>query len=73
MKNSIEKLQTNITEIELQPDEYIHESEHLIYCSRCHTPRQSRHIFSGKVFLPPVRCKCQQEIFEKGESESLIK
>lgn len=73
MKNSIEKLQTNITEIELQPDEYIHESEHLIYCSRCHTPRQSRHIFSGKVFLPPVRCKCQQEIFEKEEAQKKLR
>ncbi len=73
MKNSIEKLQTNITEIELQPDEYIHESEHLIYCSRCHTPRQSRHIFSGKVFLPPVRCKCQQEIFEEEEAQRKLR
>ena len=73
MKNSIEKLQINITEIELQPDEYIHESEHLIYCSRCHTPRQSRHIFSGKVFLPPVRCKCQQEIFEEEEAQRKLR
>lgn len=73
MKNSIEKLQTNITKIELQPDEYIHESEHLIYCSRCHTPRQSRHIFSGKVFLPPVRCKCQQEIFEEEEAQRKLR
>lgn len=73
MKNSIEKSQTNIAEIELQPDEYIHESEHLIYCSRCHTPRQSRHIFSGKVFLPPVRCKCQQEIFEEEEAQRKLR
>lgn len=69
MKNSIKKSKENIADRDLQADEYINESDHLIYCSKCHTPRQSRHIFSRKVFLPPVRCKCQQEIFEKEEAQ----
>lgn len=48
---------------ELQPDEYFNETDHLIYCSKCNTPRQCRHELQGKVLIPSIRCKCQQEIF----------
>ena len=52
---------------ELQSDEYFNETDHLIYCSKCNTPRQCRHELQGKVLIPSIRCKCQQEIFEKGQ------
>ena len=52
---------------ELQPDEYFNETDHLIYCSKCNTPRQCRHELQGKVLIPSIRCKCQQEIFEQEE------
>jgi DNA replication protein DnaC len=54
---------------ELQPDEYLNESDHLIYCSKCHSPRQGRYTLQGKVFMPPIRCKCQQELFDQEEAK----
>ena len=54
---------------ELQPDEYFNETDHLIYCSKCNTPRQCRHELQGKVLIPSIRCKCQQEIFEQEEAQ----
>lgn len=52
----------------LQSDEYFNETDHLIYCSKCNTPRQCRHELQGKVLIPSIRCKCQQEIFEQEEA-----
>ena len=40
---------------ELQPDEYFNETDHLIYCSKCNTPRQCRHELQGKVLIPWLR------------------
>ena len=54
---------------EIQPDEYFNETDHLIYCSKCNTPRQCRHELQGKVLIPSIRCKCQQEIFEQEETQ----
>ncbi len=42
-------------------DEYISDIDHLIYCKKCHTPRQKRFdhpIFGDKDTLP-VPCQCQ--------------
>lgn len=39
---------------ELQPDEYFNETDHLIYCSKCNTPRQCRHELQGKVLIPSL-------------------
>ena len=69
MTKFIEK-QTAITpNRELQSDEYFNETDHLIYCSKCNTPRQCRHELQGKVLIPSIRCKCQQEIFEQEEAQ----
>ena len=54
---------------ELQSDEYFNETDHLIYCSKCNTPRQCRHELQEKVLIPSIRCKCQQEIFEQEEAQ----
>ena len=54
---------------EIQPDEYFNETDHLIYCSKCNTPRQCRHELQGKVLIPSIRCKCQQEIIEQEEAQ----
>ena len=40
MKKFTEKLTDPIPARELQPDEYFNPSDHLIYCAKCHTPRQ---------------------------------
>ncbi len=47
---------------ELAEDEYLNEADGLMYCSKCHTPRQHRIELKERVFLPTVRCRCQQEI-----------
>ena len=54
---------------ELAKDEYLNEADGLIYCSKCHTPRQHRIELKERVFLPTVRCRCQQEEYDKEEAE----
>ena len=41
---------------ELAEDEYLNEADGLMYCSKCHTPRQHRIELKERVFLPTVRC-----------------
>ena len=69
MTKFIEKATAITPSRELQPDEYFNETDHLIYCSKCNTPRQCRHELQGKVLIPSIRCKCQQEIFEQEEAQ----
>ena len=54
---------------ELAADEYLNEADGLIYCSKCHTPRQHRIELKERVFLPTVRCRCQKEEYDKQEAE----
>ena len=54
---------------ELAEDEYLNEADGLIYCSKCHTPRQHHIELKERVFLPTVRCRCQQEEYDKEEAE----
>ena len=54
---------------ELAEDEYLNEADGLIYCSKCHTPKQHRIELKERVFLPTVRCRCQQEEYDKEEAE----
>lgn len=58
---------------QLQSDEYFNEKDQLIYCSKCHTPRQSRHTLQGKIFLPSILCKCQREIYEQEEAQRTLR
>lgn len=58
---------------ELQPDEYFNPSDHLIYCAKCHTPRQGRYTLQGRIFLPPIRCRCQQELYDQEEAKRKLK
>lgn len=58
---------------QLQSDEYFNEKDQLIYCSKCHTPRQSRHMLQGKIFLPSILCKCQREIYEQEEAQRTLR
>lgn len=52
---------------ELAEDEYLNEADGLMYCSKCHTPRQHRIELKERVFLPTVRCRCQQEIYDNSQ------
>lgn len=53
----------------LRDDEYWNETDKLIYCSKCHTPRQHRVKWGGKEMLPTIKCHCQKEEYEKQEAE----
>ena len=44
MKKFTEELTNKEPNRELQSDEYFHDSDHLIYCAKCHTPRQQVHL-----------------------------
>ena len=52
-----------------QEDEYLNEEDGLIYCSRCHTPRQTRVETMGQVYTPPVMCKCRRDKYEQEQAE----
>ena len=69
MKKFTEELTNQETNRELQPDEYFHDSDNLIYCAKCHTPRQGRYTLQGRVFMPPIRCKCQQKFYDQEETK----
>ena len=53
----------------LKEDEYLNEADGLIYCSKCHTPRQCRVQLGGKEFRPAIQCRCQQDAYEQQEKE----
>lgn len=69
MRKFTEELTNQVPTRELQPDEYFHESDRLIYCTKCHTPRQGRYTLQGRVFMPPIRCKCQQKLYNQEETK----
>ncbi len=49
-------------------DTYLGE-DGLLYCSRCHTPRQSRFELFGKIMTPNCLCKCMGEKRDREEAE----
>ena len=53
---------------ELRSDEYI-VNDGLIYCSKCHTPRQKRIEVSRKTIEPRCMCACQTEDYDRREQE----
>lgn len=58
----------------LADDEYIDETSNLIYCLKCHTPRQATIEHEGICFHPYCICRCQNEAREKAlEEENRIK
>ena len=69
MRKFTEELTNQVPTRELQPDEYFHDSDNLIYCAKCHTPRQGRYTLQGRVFMPPIRCKCQQKLYNQEETK----
>ena len=53
----------------LQSDEYLNETDKLIYCSKCRTPRQCKIEHNDKIITLPILCKCQREADEQKESD----
>ena len=57
----------------LQEDEYRNESDNLIHCAKCKTPRQHHVVVLGKEMVVPIRCRCQQEVHDKGYNPEMQK
>ena len=53
---------------ELRADEYVGNNG-LIYCSKCHAPRQKRIEVPGKTIEPRCMCACQTEDYDRREQE----
>ena len=47
--------------IMLEDDEYINQEDGLVWCRKCHTPRQIRKEMWGKIRTLRVPCDCQKE------------
>lgn len=52
-----------------QDDEYINEADGLIYCSKCHTPRQCRVQYGETFVTPRSMCRCQCEEYEREQAD----
>ena len=48
----------------LAEDEYMDEATGLVYCRKCHTPRQATVELNGTIFHPYCICQCQSEARE---------
>ena len=49
-------------------DEYINESDGLIYCAKCRTPRQCMIHHGDRIITPPIMCDCQRISEEREEA-----
>lgn len=54
--------------MQIREDEYLN-TDGLIYCSKCNTPRQKRIEVAGKVIEPRCICACQTEDYDRRERE----
>ena len=59
---------TGNMDIACEADEYVGE-DGLVYCSTCHTPRQTRKMLFGKERILSVLCRCRQEERDRLEEE----
>lgn len=53
----------------LKDDEYINPADGLVWCKRCHTPRQVRKSYGIYTLSPLVPCTCQLAEWEKERQE----
>ena len=53
---------------EPKEDEYVNKADGLIYCAKCHTPRQCVIHHGDRIVTPPVMCDCQRIAEEKAEA-----
>lgn len=51
-----------------RPDDY--ERDGLLYCAKCHTPKQCRVVLLGQNRVMPCACKCIEQETQKAKSEN---
>jgi len=69
MKNIGEMLSAASKEWLPKENEYINESDGLIYCSKCNTPKQMKLEMLGKMLTVPIMCHCRSVEYEKEQEE----
>ena len=69
MKQISESIEKMFSDRAIQEEEYRNETDHLIYCAKCNTPKQHHVAVLGKEIIVPVPCHCQKEQREKEEAE----
>ena len=76
MKNYINNLAKSIEKANSEPTDYVNEIDNLMYCGKCHTPKQKRFeqpIFD-KIDKVPIPCQCRsKEIEEERVQDKLRK
>ncbi len=68
--NVVESIMTRTeAAVPVNTEDYINPADGLLYCGRCHTPKQCRITFCGKEYTPYCACSCRQEAFEAERAE----
>lgn len=63
----IKNVMTSAQENKAKDGDYVKDG--LLYCGKCHTPKQSKIEVNGKVWTPFRHCKCEAEKLEAEEAE----
>lgn len=70
--NYIEKIAERSTS-EITINECDYKKDGILYCGKCHTPKQGIYTVGRKTIKPLLLCKCGQEAYEKEEAEKKAK
>lgn len=76
MKPIIEHLANTITRANASDDDYLNPSDNLLYCGKCHTPKQKRFDkpLLDTIDTVPIPCECRsKEIEEERRQDDLRK
>lgn len=69
MNEFLQKLAEHSTNaIPINEDDYIKDG--LLYCGKCHTPKQKRFFVGGKTIMPHMLCSCETEKRDQEEAEA---
>lgn len=67
-QETVEKVEQSASEnINVSADDYMKDG--LLYCGKCHTPKQAKLEINGKIRTPMCLCKCEQERKEALEEQ----
>lgn len=67
LENLMQKTESNANK---SVEDYINPEDGLLYCGKCHTPKQCRVTFFGRERTPYCLCKCGQERLENEKVEN---
>ena len=56
-----------------KPQEGDYIKDGLLYCGKCHTPKQCEVAFDGRVIKPYCMCRCETENYEREKEESRVR